>query len=223
VAVAGWLGSACGSFSPAASGPGEATKPAATILADSARAVQAVATFKAVGMLDPGVDVDLSVAGDDSSGTITTKGATWHEVTSGGRVFFKGAQLWAASAPTRAAAFGDNWVEVTDPSAGFGLARVLPHFRVALTEVVFGPHPGLVNRGVSTLSGRQVVELRNSHDLYDVLASGTPLPVRWVDEDTATSDGVACALTLGDFESPITVTAPVATATLTPPPSPTAG
>jgi hypothetical protein len=160
-------------------------------------------------MLDPGFDVDLVVVPGGSVGRVTSHGISWQEVTTGGKTWFQGASLWAATqAPAAASALGDNWVLVQSDATGFGLAPRFAQLDVAIPSVVFAQDKGLENGGETTLSGRRVVELRSKTDIYDVLATGTPYPVRWLELEHPGPDGKPCGITVDRFGEPAVVTAP---------------
>ena len=187
-----------------------ASRPAAEVLADAATALRGASSYHVGGMLDPGLAVDLVVTRHGSTGGITTHGVTWEEVAVGGDTWFRGAALWQATLPAeQAAALGDDWVLVTDPAAAFGFAGPLHDLPARIPDVVFGPHPQLKNRGARRLSGQQVVELSSSRDTYDVLETGTPYPVRWIEVENVGPDGKPCGITLDRFGAATTVEAPV--------------
>ena len=213
---------ACGSAAPASPSPPEQTKPAATILADAAATLDTVSSFTARGMLDPGVGVDLTVNGSQLAGTVTSHAITWDVNIDGSTVLFRGRALWDATAPAQAAAFDARWVRVDDPHAGYGLAGELAHFRYGLSHIIFGPHPAASAVSQTSLSGTAVIELRGGGDTYDVAATGTPWPLRWLDSDIAGPDGRPCGITLADFGSAPAVAVATPGAVLSAPPSPTA-
>ncbi|SRR5258708_38995076 len=107
-----------------------------------------------------------------------------------------------------AAALGDRWVLVQSASSGFELAPRLAHLYTTIPRVVFALKPGLQNIGEVSLSGRRVVELRSERDIYDVLATGKPYPVRWLELENPGPDGKPCGITIDGFGAPATVTAP---------------
>lgn len=194
----------------------------AALLASAAAALDAVSSFHVTGMYDPGLSIDLVASGANTQGTITTHGATWQEIGIDGHAYLRGRALWGATVPGRAAELGDQWVAVDDPNAGYQTAQLGANIRRALTLVVFGTHPGLVNTGAVTINGRRAIELHSATDIYDIADDGTNYPLRWLDTNDPAANGQPCGVTLTDFGKPVTITAPVATATLTPPPSPAA-
>jgi hypothetical protein len=62
--------------------------------------------------------------------------------------------------------------------------------------------------GEISLDGRRVIELRSKTDVYDVLATGTPYPVRWLELENPGPDGKPCGITIDGFGAPATVSAP---------------
>jgi hypothetical protein len=160
-------------------------------------------------MLDPGLEVDLVIVPGGSLGMLTSHGVSWREITTAGRTWFQGAALWSATEPAAvAAALGDHWVLVQSASSGFGLAPRLAQLDTGIPGVVFAAKPGLQNIGEVSLGGRRVVELRSKRDIYDVLATGTPYPVRWLEVENPGPDGKPCGITIDGFDAPVTVTAP---------------
>lgn len=197
--------------------PGEASKSPAAILADSAAALRAAASYRVAGMLDSGITVDIVVVRQGWSGTVSTRGVTWRGIELGGQVWFRGQALWRAILPAaEAARLGDRWTLVRDPDAAFGLARNLSHTELAIPELVFGPHAGLSARS-TTLDGRRVIELRGPTDIYDVLVDAPHYPVRWLETDEPGPTGQPCGITLSRFGEAVSVAAPVDAATLDPP------
>jgi hypothetical protein len=160
-------------------------------------------------MLDPGMEVDLVVVPGGSTGTVTTRGVTWREITTGAQTWFQGAPLWSATQPAEVAlALGDNWVLVRSDATGFGLAPRFTHLDFTIPSLAFAHSKGLENRGQITLNGRQVVELRSKTDVYDVLVGGTPYPVRWLELEHPGPNGKPCGVTLDRFGVPTVLTAP---------------
>jgi hypothetical protein len=197
----------------AASGCGPAgvaaVRPAAAVLAEAAGTLRHTNSYHVVGMLDPGMDVDLVVVPGGSTGTVTTQGVTWREITTSGQTWFQGAALWAATQPAEVAfALSNNWVLVQSAATGFGVAPRFAHLDFAIPSVAFGKSKGLENRGEITLNGRRVVELRSETDVYDVLAVGIPYPVRWLELEHPGPNGKPCGVTLDRFGAPTVVTAP---------------
>ncbi len=179
------------------------------MLGDAADALRHTSSYHVLGMLDPGLEVDLVIVHGGSSGTVTSHGVSWHEITIAGHTWFQGAALWAATQPaTAASALGDRWVLVQSASSGFGLAPRFAHLDISIPGVVFALKPGLQNVGEVNLGGRRVVELRSKKDIYDVLATGTPFPVRWLELENPGPTGKPCGITIDGFGAPVTVVAP---------------
>ena len=173
-------------------------------------------------MLDPGLGLDLQVTPRGEIGTLTSHGVTWRVVALDGAMWMRGRALWNATLPPdRAAAFGDSWVAVDDGEAGFGWARFLPAFPRQIVAQVFGPHDALRIAATTRFGGRDAVELRGGKDLYDIAATGTPWPLRWLDADIPGPGGQPCGVTLDRFGEPVALAPPSPViATLTPAPSP---
>lgn len=183
-----------------------------------------MSSYHVTGMIDPDVTLDLRVTPRGETGTVTSHGITWHVLALDGAMWLQGRGLWAATLPPdRAAAYGDGWVRVTDGSAAFDTARILPTLPQAMVAQVFGPHPQLRVTATTTLAGRQAVELQGGKDIYDVAATGTPYPLRWLERDTPGADGRPCGITLDSFGAPAGLAPPspvVGTLSPSPRPSP---
>jgi hypothetical protein len=171
------------------------------VLSDASRALLAAASYRVAGMLDPDFVVDVAVRPEGVDGAVTSHGLTWRVRTLGDYVWFSGAALWRATLPRRAGELGEGWVRVDDPDAGFRLAGRLARLPQSIPGIVFAPHPGLRSAGVKTLDGRRVVELRTDKDVYDVLADGTPYPVRWLELGETDEEGRPCGITLSGFNA----------------------
>ena len=155
------------------------------------------------------MEVDLVVVPGGSTGTVTTQGVTWREITTSGQTWFQGAMLWAATQPAQVAStLGDNWVLVRSAATGFGLGPRFSDLDFAIPTVAFSHSKGLENHGEITLSGRRVLELRSKTDVYDVLAVGTPYPVRWLELEHPGPNGKPCGVSLDAFGLPAVVAAP---------------
>jgi len=207
----------CGAGSGAgAPGPRDADG----LLRAAAQSLRDSSSYRVTGMVDPGIVLDLVVVKSGSHGHVTTHGLTYEEVASKGRLWIRGAALWGATLDRqRAATFGDQWVEVRDPSAAFNFAGLLIDIERRIPGTVFGPHRGLKTYR-STYAGRPVLELRNGKDTYDLLTGPVPYPVRWVETENPGPDGQPCGITLSEFNAPATVTPPTSALTLEPRPSP---
>lgn len=190
------------------------------MLADAATTLQAAASYHVFGMLDPDVQVDVVIIPGGVVGTVSTHGLTWRQVSRHGSSTVRGDGLWRATLPaTQAAALGDSWVQVADPAAGFGVIARIAQADASIPALVFSHHIGLLNRGKRRVNGRDVVELSSSTDVYDVLADGTPFPVRWLDTETRAPDGSLCGISLDRFGEHVAFTVPPATQTLRAPPT----
>ena len=202
---------------PAASPPATS---ADAILAQASRALGATSSYHVAGMLDPGLGVDLVVEPHAVTGTMSSHGVTWRVLCVGADVWLSGRELWVQTVgPARAAAFGDAWVRIADPSAAYGSVALVPHLHGSIAAIVFGPHPGLRVSGTATIGGRPTTELSGPKDTYDVASRGTPYPLRWLDRDIVGPGGQPCGITLDSFDAAVSVTPPAAVAaTVTPAP-----
>jgi hypothetical protein len=161
-------------------------------------------------MLDTGFSVDLRVSRSALVGRVTAEHVSWDVVQSGGQLWFRGKQMWAATiSPAQAAGYGDSWVHVTSLNAGFGWASHLLHLQTEMATEVFRDKPGLHNVGIRRFAGRRVVELSSSGDVYDVEVAAPHRPLRWLEPDEIGADGKPCGVVLDAFGKPVQVSPPV--------------
>jgi hypothetical protein len=194
---------------------GEASRPASVILADAAAALRGASSYHVSGMLDPGLAVDLVVTPGGVTGHLAARGVSWEEIEVKDQLWFRGAALWKATLDAdRAVGLGDHWVLVNDPAAAFGFAGPLRKLETRMPGVVFRRRTAPGNRGTRQLGGRRVVELASDRDIYDVLADGTPYPVRWLETDNPGPSGQPCGITLDRFNAPAKVLPPGSALTL---------
>jgi hypothetical protein len=176
------------------------------------RAIVHTSSYRVIGQLDDGLTVSLTITPDGSRGTITTHGVSWQEINVGHKVWFRGSRLWQTTVSrTKARRFADKWVLVTNPTAGFGQPGPLSDLPVALPENFFSPRGAMKNDGERTVDGRSVIHIVNGGDAHDILASGTPYPIDWLELDEPGPDGQPCGITISDFNAPVMVTAPKTT------------
>jgi len=195
----------CGSaVSP---GTPEADKQPAIILADAAKALRHTTSYRVTGMIDPGVVVDVVVVPGGSAGKLTVDKVPFNEVSLHGKVWLQGAALWTTLVGDRGAGFGEDWVLVQDPTVASGWAGRLMDLDHSIPGVIFAPHPGLV-KSRKVLDGRDVLELRNASDVYDVLPSSVPFPVRWYEVELPGPNGQPCGITLNSFNNPVRLSEP---------------
>jgi hypothetical protein len=178
-------------------------------MTDAANSLRHATSYRVVGQIDDNLTVSLTVTPVGTRGTVTSHGVTWQEVERHGTVWFRGARLWRVTvSPARARRFGGSWVRVVDPAGGFGWRDPLSDVQTAIPAVFFAPKGAMVNLGRKVIDGRTVVRIKNGPDYHDVLATGTPYPVDWLETDEPGPDGQPCGVTLSAFDAPITVTAP---------------
>ncbi|GAC1330361.1 MAG: hypothetical protein NVSMB17_07650 [Candidatus Dormibacteria bacterium] len=190
------------------------------LLRAAAQSLRDSGSYRVTGMIDPGIVLDLVVVKSGSKGHVTTHGLTYEEVASHGRLWIRGAALWKATlSAEQAATFDDDWVQVRDPAAAFNFAGLLVDLERRIPGTVFGPHRGL-KAAQATYAGREVIELRNGKDLYDLDTGRVPYPLRWVDTENPGPDGQPCGITLGEYNAAATVSPPASHLALDPRPSP---
>lgn len=179
-------------------------------MADAASSLRHASSYRVVGQIDDQLTVAMTVTPDGTRGTVTSHGVSWQEVERHGTVWFRGVRLWRATvSAAKAQRFGDSWVRVTDPSAGFGWLTPLSDVQAAIPTIFFAPKGAMVNLGRRVIDGREVVRIKNGPDIHDVLASGTPYPVDWLETDEPGPDGQPCGVALSAFDAPVMVKAPV--------------
>jgi hypothetical protein len=181
-------------------------------MVDAANSLRHASSYRVVGQLDDQLTVALTVTPNGTRGSVTSHGVSWQEVELHGTVWFRGAALWRATAPAaKSRRFGNHWVRVIDKTAGYGWRDPLSDVQTAIPSVFFAPKGDMVNLGRHVIDGRAVVRIKNGPDFHDVLATGTPYPLDWLETNEPGPDGQPCGVTLSDFDSPVSVTAPVTT------------
>jgi hypothetical protein len=184
-------------------------KPAGTVMVDARTALQATSSYRVVGMLDDDLDVSLTVTPQGSRGALTSHGVSWQEVSIGPTIWFRGRSLWrATTSAATAQRLGDRWVRVTDEHAGFGWAGPVRNLPSTIPLNFFTAKGALRNLGRRTVDGRPVVRIANGADRHDVLTSGPPYPVDWLETDEPGPDGQPCGVALSAFNAPVRLVRP---------------
>ncbi|GAC1339846.1 MAG: hypothetical protein NVSMB29_07870 [Candidatus Dormibacteria bacterium] len=198
----------CGGATPTP--PGVASR-ADAILTASARALERLHSYHAVGMVSPGYGVDLDlVHARGLQGALTYKGLRWETTVVGSQVYFRGAALWRATQPpATAAALADQWVLMQGATGYYGWLELLPRLDVAIANEIFAKHHPIDRISTGSVGGRRATHLSGPGDTYDVSDDGGPsLPLRWTDLREPPVDGELCGLTLDRFNTTAAIMAP---------------
>jgi hypothetical protein len=209
--------------SPAPSG--EAGKPAATIIADARNALLAATSVHLLGTFTitsagaprstQRLDLRLThVRGQPAAtGTVTTVTGSGAKATSvtialirlGGTLYIRGDRAYYARIGPKAVAVAGRWLSL--PTAQDRSVAELTD--VSAVAQGFSTTAGTRVRGTAQLGGTPVVQVMAGTDatLY-VAARGRPRPLRLQRSSTAT--GVLGTVDFGDYDAPLTVTAPAA-------------
>ncbi|HUJ54628.1 MAG TPA: hypothetical protein VLW49_01425 [Gaiellaceae bacterium] len=211
---AGLLLAGCGGSgkpSTTAAANGEASKPAAQVLADAEEAATSASSMHVSGHIVLGhtpLTLDLSIArGRGATGTMSTNGLSFSLVRIGKTIYVRGSDAFYKhyAGAALAGLLHGKWLQA---SATHGqLAAVAPiTSAAALFAEVSSHHGKLANDGVTTYQGQQAVEIRDTSDdskLY-VSATGTPYPVALVGGRSGQSGAIA----FDRWNAPVSVNAP---------------
>jgi hypothetical protein len=200
----------CGSGSSSASSNGEASKPAAQVLADARTAATSASSLHVSGNIDSSgtaITLDLSLAKNKgATGSMTTGGLEFSLIRIGNTVYIKGSEAFLKHfAGPAGAAIKGKWLKASATSGQ--LASLTPLTSPgALFGAIGSNHGKLANDGATTYKGRQVVEIRDTSDnskLY-VAATGTAYPVAIV----GGKKGQSGAIAFGDWNKSVPLSAP---------------
>jgi hypothetical protein len=206
---------ACGGGS-SSSGGGVASQSASQIVTTAANALRTVSSVHVAGNVSEGASGTLGldlrlVPGKGATGTMTQNGSSVRLVILGQQVYLNGgAAFWRkAAGATVAQKLAGHWIK--GPSAQFGgLADEL-----TVNELLKGlldNHGGLVKGGSTTVGGRRAVSVvdHSKGGTLDVAATGTPYPLQ-----LSNSGADGGKVTFGDFNAPVSLTAPAGAQTPT--------
>lgn len=203
-------GCGSGGGSSGGSSNGEASKSATQVVADAKKAASAASSLHVSGSIKSSgtaITLDLSLAtGKGATGSMTTNGLEFSLIRIGSTVYIKGSTAFMKHYAGAAAAsmLKGEWLKASGTSGQ--LASLTPLTSpAALFGAIGASHGKLVNDGVTTYRGQQVVEIRDTSDnskIY-VAASGTPYPVALAGPTKS-----AGSITFGDWNKPVSITAP---------------
>jgi hypothetical protein len=201
----------CGSSGEAEKPNGEASKPAARVLADAKAAATGASSAHVSGSLKSGgtpITLDLSTArSKGAKGSMSTNGLSFDMVRIGDTLYVKGSDEFYKhfAGATVAQLLHDKWLK---GSATQGrLTSLAPLTSLAgLFAVISSQHGKLANDGATTYNGAKVVAIRDTSDnskLY-VAATGKPYPVAIV----GGKKGQSGAITFDDWNKSVSLSAP---------------
>jgi hypothetical protein len=190
---------------------GEASKPAARVLADARAAAAKASSAHVLGDLKAGgtpITLDLStVRNKGAQGSMSTNGLAFDLVRIGDTLYVRGSDAFYKHFAGAAAAqlLHDKWLK---GSATHGrLESLAPLTSLGgLFAVISSQHGKLVNDGSTTYKGAKVVAIRDKSDgsrLY-VAATGRPYPVALV----SPRHGKSGSITFGDWNKSVSLSAP---------------
>jgi len=173
---------ACGS----SGGNGEDGRSADQIVQDAKAALASATSYHLAGFVDASgsssdkVTLDVKVQNKDTmAGHLDEGGASFDFVSIGGKVYFRGPQLWQKTSPTVADMIGDKWVTATGNSQLEGeLSSVNGLADASSLADSLGSTGGPYTKGgTSTVNGQQVVVVKSKDGELDVALNGKPYPL----------------------------------------------
>lgn len=185
-AVGAILLAGCGSSKPKPSS-GEAAKPASRILKDAQHAASAARSVHATGHGVQGgqkISLDLSIAvGRGAAGSFTLYGGSLDVIRLGPNIYLRGDRaFWqrVGSNGVKLSLLINRWVEAPASAPSFsGFTGLMSMSGFTSRFAVPGK---VVNEGVKTFQGQQVIALQDpsEHGTLYVSATGKPYPVALV-------------------------------------------
>ncbi len=172
---------ACGS-----SGNGEDGRSADQIVQDAKAALASATSYHLAGFIDSSgsssdkVTLDVKVQNKDTmAGHLDEGGMSFDFVSIGGKVYFRGQQLWQKLNPAVADTIGDKWVTATGNSQLEGELSSVNGLADAssLADSLGSTGGPYTKAGTSSVNGQQVVVVKSKDGELDVALSGKPYPV----------------------------------------------
>jgi hypothetical protein len=223
--AAGCGGSSGGGGGSSSQASGEASKSAEAVVADASKAAQDASSFHMAGTIHSSsagafgsnaVALDLSIVrGKGATGSLTVGGAKVDLIVAGNSGYMRASSaFWkhfakqqggGAAASFAATLFGNKWLKFPANNQQFQ-ALTSPTKANAIFKSLTSSHGKLENQGEKTYKGQSVVAITDTTKggtLY-VAATGTPYPVAL----TKTGGKNGGAITFGDWNQPVTLTAP---------------
>jgi hypothetical protein len=201
----------CGGHSKSAESNGEASKPAARVLADAkaaaTNATSAHVSGNIVSQKTP-ITVDLTMArGKGAKGSMSIGGLKFDLVRIGDAAYIHGSdEFWRHYGGAAVAQLlHDRWVKASVNEPRF--SSLLPLTSIGLLLGQVSAHHGkLANDGKASYKGQQVVAIRDTSDnskLY-VAATGKPYPVAIV----GGNKGQSGTITFDDWNAGVSLSVP---------------
>jgi hypothetical protein len=184
------LVAACGSS-------GEDGKSADQIVADAKAALKSASSFHLVGNVTDssggGGSVKFDMKVDDkntASGHMEQGGVGFDFVNAGGKLYFRGKDLFAKFSAAAADAIGDQWVTVTGNASLESAASSVTGLSdaSALADSLGSSGGPYSKSGTKTVNGQSVVAVNSKDGEMDVADSGTPYPVHFDGGSKGTMD-----------------------------------
>jgi hypothetical protein len=201
----------CGGSKKAAKPNGEASKPPTKVLADAKAAATSASSAHVSGSIVSSgqpITLDLSMArAKGAKGSMSEGGLAFDIVRVGDTVYIRGSDAFYKHFAGAAVAqlLHGKWLKA--PATKGQLSSLAPLTDIGkLFAKVASSHGRLVNRGLTSYKGEQVVEIRDTSDnskLY-VEATGKPYPVALV----GGKKGQSGTITFDDWNSPVSPAAP---------------
>lgn len=195
---------------PPAASNGEASKPAAQVLADSRAAVAKATSMHVSGHIVTGgtaVGLDLSADKQGAKGTMSTHGLSFDFVRVGKKLYIKGSDAFYKhfAGNTAAQLLKGKWLAGSATSGKLAQLGGLTSAGAIFAQIT-SSHGKLVNQGATTYKGQRVVAIKDATQggiLY-IAATGKPYPVAIV----GTKKSQVGSVTFGDWNAPVSVSAP---------------
>ena len=200
----------CGGGKSGAKSNGEAAKPAVQVLDDAKSAAVGATSLHVTGNIKSGgtpTSLDLTlVQGKGAKGSMSASGFQFDLIRIGNAVYIRGSDAFLEHfAGGAASLFHGKWLKASAKTGGFASLTPLTTPSALFGAIAKG-HGKLVNDGLTTYEGQQVVEIRDTSDdskLY-VAATGTAYPVAIV----GGKKGGSGAISFGDWNKPVSISAP---------------
>ena len=201
----------CGGHGKSAEPNGEASKPAARVLADAKAAATNASSARVSGSISSGgtpITLDLSMArGKGAKGSMSTNGLKFDLVRIGDAAYIHGSDAFWQHYGGAAVAqlLHGRWVKASVSEPRFASLAPLTSIS-ALFAQVSSHHGKLANDGKTDYKGQQVVAIRDTSDdskLY-VAATGKPYPVAIV----GGKKGQSGTVTFGDWNNGVSLSVP---------------
>jgi hypothetical protein len=200
-----------GSSSTTAKPNGEASKPAARVLADAEAAATSASSAHISGNITSSgtpITVDLTTArGKGGKGSMSTNGLKFDLVRIGDTVYVRGTDAFYKHFAGAAVAqlLHNKWLKGSATRGRLKSLAELTNLRSLFARINADPGK-IVNDGTVTYKGQQVVALRSLGDgskLY-VVATGKPYPVAIV----GNKEGQSGAVAFDDWNKSVSLSAP---------------